>query len=224
MRSLNAWVYGIGWLAVLALAGGAGSTAAAAQDGASGAQDPSQVVQNVAQGFLKDLDAHRGAYSQNPEALRQAVNRDVLPYFDVQYAARLVLARYWRTASPEQRQQFIDAFENSMLANYGSALLGFQSNRLQVLPTRGAPDPKGTLVRTQIHRDDGSTVSVNFELHQTPQGWKAWDVIVEGISYVKSFRDDFGAQIEQQGLNAVIQRLQRGEKPANLPNPGAKGS
>ncbi len=224
MRSLNAWVYGIGWLAVLALAGGARGTAAAAQDAASAAQDPSQVVHNVAQGFLKDLDAHRSTYSQNPEALRQAVDRDVLPYFDVQYAARLVLARYWRTASPEQRQQFIDAFENSMFTNYGSALLGFQSNRLQVLPTRGAPDPKGTLVRSQIRRDDGSTVSVNFELHQTPQGWKAWDVIVEGISYVKSFRDDFGAQIEQQGLNAVIQRLQRGEKPANLPNPGAKGS
>jgi phospholipid transport system substrate-binding protein len=220
MRSLKAWVYGMGWLAGIAL-----TAAAAAQGGAaSGALDPSQVVQSVAQTFLKDLDAHRETYSKNPTLLRQAVDRDVLPYFDTQYAARLVLARFWRTASPKQQQDFVAAFENSMFANYGNALLGFQSNRLQVLPTRGTPDPKGTLVRTVIHRDDGSTVSVNFQLHQTPQGWKAWDVIVEGISYVKSFRDDFGSQIEQQGLDAVIQRLQRGEKPANLPNPGAKAS
>jgi phospholipid transport system substrate-binding protein len=222
MKSLNAWVCSIGLFAGAGLAGGAWCSAARAADAAGSAQDPSQVVQSVAQSFLKDLDAHREAYSKNPQQLRQAVDHDVLPYFDVQYAARLVLARYWRTATPQQRTDFVNAFENSMFANYGNALLGFQSNRLQVLPTRGTPDPKGTLVRTVIHRDDGSTVSVNFQLHQTPEGWKAWDVIVEGISYVKSFRDDFGSEIEQQGLDAVIQRLQHGEKPANLPNPGAK--
>jgi phospholipid transport system substrate-binding protein len=226
MKSLNAWVCSIGLLASIGLGCGAWSAAARAADAtaASSARDPSQVVQSVAQTFLKDLDAHRATYSKDPKLLREAVDRDVVPYFDVQYAARLVLARHWRTATPQQREAFIDAFENSMFANYGSALLGFQSNRLQVLPTRGAPDPKGTLVRTVIHRDDGSTVGVNFELHETPQGWKAWDVIVEGVSYVKSFRDDFGSQIEQQGLDAVIKRLQNGEKPANLPNPGAKAS
>jgi phospholipid transport system substrate-binding protein len=222
MKSLNAWVCSIGVLAC-ALAYAAPSRADTAPPPGA-AQDPSQVVQSVAQSFLKDLDAHREQYSKNASELRQAVDRDVLPYFDVQYAARLVLARYWRTATPQQRQDFINAFENSMFNNYGSALLGFQSNRLQVLPTRGAPDPKGVLVRTVIHRDDGSTVSVNFELHQTADGWKAWDVIVEGISYVKSFRDDFGSEIEQQGLDAVIQRLQRGEKPAALQNAGKKVS
>ncbi|HTW37979.1 MAG TPA: ABC transporter substrate-binding protein [Steroidobacteraceae bacterium] len=220
MNSSNAWVCGIGLFACALL----GAVPSRADAPAASAQDPSQVVKSVAQSFLKDLDAHRAEYSKNPSLLRQAVDRDVVPYFDVQYAARLVLGRFARTATPQQLQEFIKAFENSMFANYGNALLGFQSNRLQVLPTRGTPNPKGTLVRTVIRRDDGSTVSVNFQLHETPEGWKAWDVIVEGISYVKSFRDDFGAQIEQQGLDAVIQRLQRGEKPANLPNTGAKAS
>jgi len=222
MRPLNAWVCSMGMLA-WGLAFAAGSRADTTP-AASAAQDPAQVVRSVAQTFLKDLDAHREQYSKNPTELHQAVDRDVLPYFDAQYAARLVLARYWRTATAQQRTEFINAFENSMFTNYGSALLGFQSNRLQVLPSRTAPGATDALVRTVIHRDDGSTVSVNFALHQTPQGWKAWDVIVEGISYVKSFRDDFGSQIEQQGLDAVIQRLQRGEKPAALQNAGAKPS
>jgi len=222
MRALNAWV-----CSMSLLAWGLTFTAASRADtapAASGAQDPAQVVRSVAQTFLKDLDAHREQYAKNPAELHQAVDRDVLPYFDAQYAARLVLARYWRTATAQQRTQFINAFENSMFTNYGSALLGFQSNRLQVLPSRTAPGATDAIVRTVIRRDDGSTVSVNFALHQTPQGWKAWDVIVEGISYVKSFRDDFGSQIEQQGLDAVIQRLQRGEKPAALQNAGAKPS
>jgi phospholipid transport system substrate-binding protein len=225
MRSLNAWVRSLSLLTGMGLAC-AWCAAAPAQDStaASGAQDPSQVVQSVAQSFLKDLDAHRSTYSKDPNLLRQAVDRDVLPYFDVQYAARLVLARYWRTATPQQQTDFINAFENSMFSNYGNALLGFQTNHLQVLPTRGAPDPKGAIVHTVIRRDDGSTVKVDFALHETPQGWKAWDVIVEGISYVKSFRDDFGSQIEQQGLDAVIRRLQNGEKPAAIQNAGAKSS
>ena len=221
MKSPSAWLLSLGVLACLL-----GCVAPARADTAPAAagQDPSQVVQTVAQGFLKDLDAHRDQYSKNLSLLRQAVDRDVVPYFDVPYAARLVLARYWRTATPQQQQDFINAFESSMFTNYGSALLGFQSNRLQVLPTRTDPGATNAIVRTLIRRDDGSTVSVNFALHQTANGWKAWDVIVEGISYVKSFRDDFGAQIQQQGLDAVIKRLRNGGQPAALQNAGNKPS
>ncbi len=201
---------------------------APAASGAGGGGEPSQIIENVAQAFLKDLDAHRAAYQKDPKLLRAAVDRDVLPYFDVPFAARLVLGRYWRTATPAQRQQFVNAFESSLFTNYGSALLGFQSNRLRVLPARAAPDATNAIVRTEIRRDDGSTVQVNFALHKVTQGvegagaeWKAWDVIVEGVSYVKSFRDDFGSEIEQQGLDSVIQRLQHGEKPPQIANPGA---
>lgn len=199
----------------------AGAQASAGASAAAGAEQPSQIIESVAQTFLKDLDANRAAYQKDPKLLRGAVDRDVLPYFDVQFAARLVLGRYWRTATPQQRQQFVDAFESSMFTNYGSALLGFQSNRLRVQPTRVASDATDAIVRTVIRRDDGSTVQVNFALRKTAQGWKAWDVIVEGVSYIKSFRDDFGSEIEQQGLDAVIQRLERGEKPPQIAAPAA---
>jgi len=194
-------------------AAGSNATTASA---AANSQDPAQLVQNVAQTFLKDLDANRENYRKNPQALRELVDRDVLRFFDVQYAARLVLGRHWRDATPDQRQRFIDAFENSMLNNYGNALVEFKGDRLKVLPVRGDVDPKFAEVRTTIRRDDGTDVPVNYVLHQTPDGWKAWDVVIQGISYVKSFRDDFGAQIDQQGIDAVINRLQKGAKP-NMP-------
>jgi phospholipid transport system substrate-binding protein len=211
-------------LAVLAVASGSvGPAARAATAPPGGAAGPSAVVASVAQAFLEDLNTHRALYRHNPKLLRQAVDRDVLPYFDVQFAARLVLARYWRTATPAERQRFMDAFEDSVFANYGSALLSFQANRFQVLPSHTPPAATQAIVRTVIRRDNGSTVNVNFALHRTAQGWKAWDVIIEGISYVKSFRDDFGAQIEQQGLDAVIQRLERGEKPPQIGAAGTGG-
>ena len=205
-------------LMLAALAGlAAGSGAVAAQDAAgapaANTKDPSQLVQTVAESFLKDLETHREAYRKDPQALRQAVDKDVLPFFDMQYSARLVLGRHWREANPDQRQSFVDAFENSMLENYGNALVEFKSDRLRVLPTRTDPGATNAIVRSTIRRDDGSTVPVNYVMHQTAQGWKAWDVIIEGISYVKSFRDDFGAQIDKEGIDSVIQRLQRGERP-----------
>jgi phospholipid transport system substrate-binding protein len=231
MRSPTASMCSMALIVSLGLASGVWPSISRAQApagtgaaGAAGTEQPSQIIQSVAQRFLQDLDAHRAAYQKDPKLLRAAVDRDVLPYFDVQFAARLVLARYWRTATPQQRQRFISAFENSMFANYGSALLGFQSNRLKVDPTRVAPGEKDAMVRTMIRRDDGSTVQVNFMLRDAGQGWKVWDVIVEGVSYIKSFRDDFGSQIEQQGLDAVIQRLERGEAPPQIVKPGAKGS
>jgi phospholipid transport system substrate-binding protein len=237
MRTISVWICGVSLAAGAALvspgAGAASLAAGNAQAGAgspaagasqAGAEQPSQVVESVAQRFLQDLDSHREQYRQNPKLLREAVDRDVLPHFDVQYAARLVLGRHWRDATPQQRQRFISAFEDSMFTNYGNALLEFRTDRLKVLPTSVGAEATNAMVRTVIRRDDGSTVQVNFALHKTPEGWKAWDVVIEGISYIKSFRDDFGAQIDSQGLDAVIQRLEHGEKPPQITGPGAKRS
>lgn len=198
------------------------SLAAPAAAGAAGAsaltqtQDPSQLVEKVARQFLGDVAAHRDAYRKDPAQLREAVDRDVLPFFDMQRVAQLVLGQHWRTATPGQRRRFTDAFEKSMLANYGNAIVNFRSDKLKVFPSRVSPDDTFTVVRTEIKLDSGSTSTVSYALHKGPGGWKAWDVVVDGISYVKSFRDDIGSEIDQKGLDAVIAHLQQGEKPRAL--------
>jgi len=185
---------------------------------AANAQDPSQLVQSVAEGLLKDLDANRDMYRKDPKAMRALVDKHLLPHFDVQYSARLVLGKHNRDITPEQRDRFINAFENSLVQNYGTALVEFTANRLKVLPSHVDPSAKSTTVRSEIRRDDGSTVPVDYTLHMVDGQWKAWDVVISGISYVKSFRDDFGAQIDQQGIDAVIDRMEKGGKPAGLQN------
>ncbi|HEY1898162.1 MAG TPA: ABC transporter substrate-binding protein [Steroidobacteraceae bacterium] len=182
-------------------------------------QDPTQLVQDVASNILKELDAHRDAYRKNPKMVRALADKYLLPYFDTRYAAQLVLGKYWRTATEDQRTRFINAFQDSMLQNYGNALVEFTANRMKVQPGRVDPGSNLATVTTTINRDNGTTLPVIYVLHKTPEGWKAWDVRIEGISYVKSFRDDFAAQIAQNGLEAVITRLQSGARPANLPAP-----
>jgi phospholipid transport system substrate-binding protein len=191
-----------------------GAPAATTASPAPGAeQGPSEVVQAAAQGMLQALDKDRAAFKRDPSKVSELVNTYLLPHWDTEYSARLVLGKYWRTATPEQRQHFIDAFYHSLLANYGAALSAFTADRLKIYPTTVDPAKPIATVRTEVKRGNGDRVSVNYYMHRTPQGWKAWDVVIDGISYINSYRTDFGAQIEQQGIDAVIKRLEAGEKP-----------
>jgi phospholipid transport system substrate-binding protein len=148
-----------GWMAVpaismmlvlaasLPLASGARAADASAQLG------PQELVTKVAQDTLKDLDAHRAEYKQNPKRVRELVDKNMLPHFDTQYAAQLVLAKYWRTATPEQRKRFVEAFYQSLLQNYGEALLEFTPDRLKILPFQGNKDDKVATVRSEVRRE-----------------------------------------------------------------------
>jgi phospholipid transport system substrate-binding protein len=200
-----------------------GASVVNAQD--ANAADPAQLLEKAARDMLKDLDANRAEYRKDPAKIDALVEKDLLPHFDTEYAARLVLGQHWRDATPDQRKRFVDAFYHSMIANYGKSLVDFTGDRLKVFPTKLGADADRTTVRTEVKRDNGSTVPVNYSMHKGPDGWKAWDVVIDGISYVKSFREDFGSEIDQKGLDEVISRMQSGGKPGDAPagKPTGKG-
>jgi phospholipid transport system substrate-binding protein len=188
-----------------------GSQAAApgSQAAAPNTLGPRELVEDSAKRMLGELDANRATYAKDPAKLDNLVATVLLPNFDVEYAARLVLGQTWRSATPEQRKRFVDAFYHALLRNYGNALVNFTSDRFTVLPYKGEPGDTTATVRTEVKKSSGEKVPVNFTLHKTPEGWKAWDVVIEGISYVKSFKTDFSAEIQDKGLDEVISRLEK---------------
>jgi phospholipid transport system substrate-binding protein len=185
--------------------------------------NPSDVVKATAEGMLHELDANRAEYRKDPSKIAVLVDKYLLPNFDVETSARAVLGVHWRTATPEQRKRFVDAFYHSLLANYGAALSEFTADKLKIYPTNVDPSADRATVRTEVKRDNGDRIAVNYVMRKTPQGWKAVDVNIDGISYVKSYHDDFDAQIEQQGMDAVISRLEKGEKPGEISKTTAAG-
>jgi phospholipid transport system substrate-binding protein len=178
----------------------------------AGTQSPQELVENSAKRMLTELDANREMYRKDPAKLDALVGNVLLPNFDTEYAARLVLGQTWRTATAEQRKRFVDAFYHSLLRNYGAALVDFTADRFVILPYRGDPGETMATVHTQVKRESGEKVPVDFSLRKTDSGWKAWDVVIEGISYVKSFRTDFGSEIQQKGLDETINRLETDTK------------
>jgi phospholipid transport system substrate-binding protein len=178
------------------------------------ASEPGKLIDSAANIMISELDARRAEFRKDPSKVSALVERVLLPHFDVEHAARLVLGRHWRTATPEQRKRFIDAFYGSLLSNYGDALIEFTGDRIKVLPSPVAADATSATVRTEVKRSNGQKIPVNYTLRKTEAGWKAWDVVIEGISYVKSFREDFGSEIDQKGLDAVIARLEAQNRAA----------
>ena len=179
-------------------------------------QTPSDIIRSAARRTLNDMQANRDAYRKDPSKVRPLVDKYLLAHFDTEYAARLVLGQYWRTANHEQRKRFIDAFYHSLLTKYGSGLVELRPDQLKVFPTSVDPSADHATVRTEVTGYNADRIAMNYSMHKTPEGWKAYDVNIDGISYIKSYREDFGAQIQQLGLESLIARLEEGERPADI--------
>jgi phospholipid transport system substrate-binding protein len=187
--------------------------------GAIDASSPQVLIESSSKTLFTDLDANRAKYRKDITQLYKVVDTIFLPYVDVDFAAQQVLGKYWRTATPDQRKRFVTAFYRSLLTTYGDALVDFTGDRMKVLPFQGDASQPRASVRTEIRRSNGASVAVAYSLRKDAAGaWKVWDVVIEGISYVKSFREDFGLEIDQKGLDALLQRLE-----SSAAKPGSKG-
>ncbi len=175
--------------------------------------NPGKLIDSAAKAMLKELDADRASFKADPKKVYALVDRILLPNFDTAYAGQLVLGPQWRQATPDQRQRFVNAFYKSMLNSYGDALVDFTADRLNVLPWRGDAASQRATVRSTVRRDNGTTVDVRYELRKAGTAWKVFDVVIDGISYVEALKRDFGAEIAQTSLDAVIKRLETNGAP-----------
>lgn len=171
------------------------------------AKSPNPVIEDAAALLDEAVRGRRDELAADKEALYELIDEILLPRFDRRYAAQLVLARHWRTASPEERDQFINAFYKHLMQQYANAVLQFDLEKLEVLPYRGDDTKKRTTVKTTMLLDDGTKVPVNYGMVKRESGWRMFDVTIEGISYVRNFKAELNAEIQAKGLSGVIERL-----------------
>jgi phospholipid transport system substrate-binding protein len=217
-RSLYSTRLGALLLVLFTVCGLQVATRAAAAD-AIDDSTPQKLIETSSKALFADLDANRARYRKDITLLYKVVDSIFLPHVDVDFAAQQVLGKYWRTATPEQRKRFVTAFYRSLLTTYGDALVDFTGDRMRILPFQGDASQPRASVRTEIRRSNGATVAVAYSMRKDAAGvWKVWDVVIEGISYVKSFREDFGLEIDQKGLDGLLQRLE-----SSAAKPSGKG-
>lgn len=176
--------------------------------------DPLQLVRQVSERTLAHLRAEHDRLKQNPELIYALIEKEVLPHFDFISMSAWVLGKYWRRASKEQKLRFIRAFRTLLVRTYGVALLDYTDQEIRFLPLRDDPANGDVTVRSEVIQPGGKTIAINYRLHRRKGVWQVYDVSVDGVSLVTNYRTSFATEIQQQGLEALIERLEQRNREA----------
>lgn len=179
-------------------------------------RDPLLIIQETTSQILSVLDEKREEFASDPAKLRELVRKDLLPLLDIDYSARLILGRAGRGVNPEQLDDFAHAMSEILVNRYSDGLLEFQSDKqVEILPLKGNNSEKMTRVRTRILLENGSVAPVDYAFRKTDQGWKAFDVTVEGISYIITFRNQISPRVQAEGIEKVTEDIRAGNIQIN---------
>ncbi len=177
---------------------------------------PQQLVQKITDDVLAAVKTDRQLAAGDKQKALKVAEEKVLPYVDFQYATRLAVGRSWRQATPEQRQRLVSEFRNMLVRTYSNSVSAYQGQTLKVLPQRGKGEntEDEATVHTQFVRAGGQPLPIDFSMHKAGSEWKVYDITVEGVSLVLTYRSEFDAIVKQQGIDGLIQALANKNMPA----------
>jgi phospholipid transport system substrate-binding protein len=175
---------------------------------------PDQLVQKITDDVLAAVKSDKQLAAGDKQKAIKLAEEKVLPYIDFEQATRLAVGRPWNQATPEQKKRLVSEFRNMLVRTYANAIQGYQGQTLKVLPSRGKQDPEDTTVRTQFIRAGGQPLPIDFAMRKTGEGWKVYDITVEGVSLVMTYRSEFDAVVKQEGIDGLIKRLASKNTPA----------
>ena len=177
------------------------------------------LIAELARRLFAELELHRPALARDPQVVVLLVDPLLAPHFDASYTARLALGAHWRTASEEQQRRFAVALYRTLLRTYAEAIADWAPDRFRLLPHADDAAALQVLVRTEVSQRSGVVAHVDYRLRSTAEGWKIFDVLVDGVSYVHSYHTDLDAEVATTGLEAAIVRLEHRDGGKRRPAP-----
>jgi len=175
---------------------------------ATGPQAARLVVQDTTDRMLKVLKLERNLLRQQPDRIYAFVNQIILPHFDFTRMSRWVLGRYWRDATEDQRSRFVQEFRTLLVRTYATALLEYADQTVEVLPLQAEPSATDVVVRTEVRQSGGPPIPIQYRMSLEGTAWKVYDVTIDGVSLVASYRSTFANEAAKGGgLDPLIAML-----------------
>ena len=183
---------------------------------ATKAGTPSRMVLDNSTRILSTLESRRAEFTKNRGALRQFITTEFNSMVDRDYAARLVLGAHGRGAADADVKLFADALADGLMSRYGSSLLDFNTKlKVRVKSETALPNGRGVRVSSEFLRQGGAPIPVDYFMRNTGTGWKVFDVMVEGVSFVQTFRTQFDAPLSRKSIPQVAADLKAGKLQAD---------
>lgn len=204
-------------IAAASLAFAAG-TPAAAQETA-----PDALVRKSIDEVIGIIKADKELQSGNPKKLHALIEEKVLPHFDFVRMTRLAVGRNWSLASDEQKVALTREFQTLLVRTYSTSLSQYRDQTIDVKPARLGAGDKETVVKTVVNQGAGApTIPIDYGMERTDKGWKVYDVVVDGVSLVTTYRGSFNEQIQKGGVDGLVKTLADRNRSSEAPKAPVK--
>lgn len=180
---------------------------------ASPEKNPSDMIRESTRHLIDQLKLEREAVRQDLNRAYNLAVKHAVPHIDFKRTARLVLGRYWRTANDQQRSSFVNEFSTFLTRTYTRTMVEYadkiieNGENLRFAPFHAKPDARDAVVKMDILLEGRPPASVNYRLYKNGDGWKIFDISVEGVSLATTYRSSFATQINRIGMDALIDKL-----------------
>lgn len=191
---------------------------AAAQEG------PDALVKRVTDEVLAIIKSDKDLQAGNPNKVAQLAEAKVLPHFDFERMTRLAVGRNWREANDAQKQSLVKEFRTLLVRTYSNSLTAYRNQTIEVKPTRLAAADTEATVRTQVLQPGGPAIPIDYSMQKSGDGWKVFDVVIDGVSLVTTYRGSFNEQIQKGGIDGLVKTLAERNRSPEPPKPPTKAA
>lgn len=168
---------------------------------------PDVLIQNTVHEVIAIIKQDKDIQAGDQKKILALVNDKVLPHFDFERMTQLAVGRPWRTATAEQKQALVREFRSMLVRTYTNVFSVYRDQLIEVKPLKLEPGATEVTVQTTITKPGAQPIPVNYEMKKADSGWKAYDIFIEGVSMVMSYRGTFTTQIQQNGIDGLIKTL-----------------
>ena len=176
---------------------------------------PEELVRKVTSDVLEAIQNDRQLQAGDRKKALALAEEKILPLVDFREAARLAVGRSWNTATPAQQEALTKQFRTLLVRIYSNAIGVYRGQTMRVQPVKMAPGATQVSVRNQYLSPGRPPTSVEYAMHKTDTGWKIYDITVEGVSLVLTYRGEFDQVVREGGIDGLIRRLdERNREPA----------
>ncbi len=177
--------------------------------GIAAAQDvaPDELVRKSTTEVLGMLKADKELAAGDPAKVEKLANEKILPYFNFQRMTQLAVGRSWREATEEQKTALINEFRRLLVRTYSSSLSQFKNQNIEVKPLKLAAGDSEVVVKTLIAQSGAQGIPIDYSMEKTKDGWKVFDVLIDGVSLVTNYRSSFATEIKNSGIDGLVKSL-----------------
>lgn len=177
------------------------------------ADTPEQTIDKASMQLINALKKEESALKRDPKKLYSFIEKTAVPYFDFNTMSQWVMGRAWRDATPDQRNRFMQEFKKLLINAYGTALLEYTDDKVNVFPLPpNAKSKNEVTVRSEITSSSHKPVAVNYSMIKSGGKWLIYDVSIEGISIVTSYRGEIRELVNSKGIDGMISALAQKNK------------